>query len=441
MSITLVAGTVFMAWLVPPLQRLLPTGWDLMKANTAGLMLLCVVSIVLEQPRRPARSVAVSRALGACIALVSAATFSEYLFHISVHLDTLLSADAPSLMPGRMSFQTALAFIMLGIVLGNLRARKRALAWLVDALTLGVALIMLIVTAGYMYGALDLFGMSMQQRLSPQTLFCFILLTFVVFNRRTEYGVFSILVDDGIGGKTARLAAPCAFLLPFLLSAVRGLVTRSSLLPEQYAIAVAAALLALISFCFILLLSIRCKSLEAAIRELSTRDELTRLYNRRGFYLLAEQALRLAYRSRETFFLIFIDVDNLKQINDGLGHEVGSKLLHEMATLLQATFREVDVIGRLGGDEFVVAGKGGHDDIEGALTRLADAAQASGKRTSKQYSLSFSLGHVTTAGNTETLDDLLKRADSIMYESKRSKKSQHENAPEMEIGLGVALQS
>ena len=420
-----VSGTILCAWLIPSLGGLLPVSWSLMKANTAVLTLLSGFSLTLTRPRRSDNSLLASRLLALFVTAFAAATYCESLFGKSIGLDTLLAADAQSPIPGRMSAQTAVSFILLGIVLFNLRARKTVIAYLVDGLTLCLALLMLVFTAGYVFGAMQLFGLSMHQRLSPQTLFCFVLLTALVFNRRTEYGFFSILIDQGIGGKTARLAAPFALLLPFTIATIRGLITRSNLIPEQYGVALAAALMSLIAFCLILFLSQRCKRLESAIRELSIRDQLTRLYNRRGFLLLAEQGYNLACRAGDTFFLLFIDMDNLKQINDTLGHEVGSELLQEMAALLEKTFRATDVIGRLGGDEFVVAGKGAVENITRAVTRLEDAANAASLIPLRSYPLRFSLGYVTSGGG-ETLEELLQRADSIMYEAKRSKKSAHE---------------
>ncbi|HEY0306929.1 MAG TPA: GGDEF domain-containing protein, partial [Acidobacteriaceae bacterium] len=229
-------------------------------------------------------------------------------------------------------------------------------------------------------------------------------------------------IDDGIGGKTARLAAPFAVFLPFALATIRGLVTRSNMIPEQYGVALASALLTFLAFCFILFLSSRCKQLESANRELSLRDQLTQLYNRRGFYILAEQALRLAYRAGDTFFVLYLDMDNLKQINDSLGHNVGSCLLQEMAVILQATFRETDIIGRLGGDEFAVAGTADHENFMLAITRLKAAAYTANCIPSRTYPLSFSLGYVPSSSSTETLEALLHQADSFMYAAKRGKK-------------------
>jgi diguanylate cyclase (GGDEF)-like protein len=117
-----------------------------------------------------------------------------------------------------------------------------------------------------------------------------------------------------------------------------------------------------------------------------------------------------------------MDMDNLKEVNDTLGHEAGSELLQEMSAILSATFRETDVIGRLGGDEFVVAGNASHDEFALAIRRLEAATARANGRPNRLYRVRFSFGYVTTDDtHTQTLDDLLSRADKIMYQAKRDK--------------------
>ena len=94
-------------------------------------------------------------------------------------------------------------------------------------------------------------------------------------------------------------------------------------------------------------------------------DELTGLHNRRGFISLAEQHLKLTSRQGVRSTLIFIDVDNLKYINDNFGHREGDDALQQIAGLLRECFREADIIGRLGGDEFCVLLS--HTDAAGDL--------------------------------------------------------------------------
>ena len=96
------------------------------------------------------------------------------------------------------------------------------------------------------------------------------------------------------------------------------------------------------------------KRAEEAIRALSLEDELTGLANRRGFFTLAEQQLKVARRTKTGLFLLFADVDGLKATNDRFGHAEGDRLIRDAARILRATFRDSDIVARIGGDEFVV---------------------------------------------------------------------------------------
>ena len=427
--VLLVAGVVMLAWFFSPIAAQLPSSWDEMRAITATSTLLSCLSLYLSRPRRSSRSVLISRYLGVAILVLAVITICEHAFSVSLGIDHIFVNAHHTPPPGPMSVQTSVCFVLVGFILTSLRARKQLLAKIVDSVTLMLCLIMLVFIAAYMFKAMDLFGLTPQNHLSIQTLFCLVLLSLMIVNRRTEFGSFSILIDNGIGGKTARMGAPLAVFAPFTMAFVRGAVTKAQLIPEQYSVAITSGIMAIGSFCFILFLSRRCKSLETETRELSLRDQLTQLYNRRGFYLLAEQGLRIATRAREEFFLLFIDMDNLKIINDSLGHEAGSELIGEMGRLITDSFRETDIVGRLGGDEFVVAGNGGADDLRNALARLDDYTARNNAEPGRTFPLSFSRGFVTTSTlNTESLQDLLHRADVLMYEAKRTKKLQRQIA-------------
>jgi diguanylate cyclase (GGDEF)-like protein len=119
-----------------------------------------------------------------------------------------------------------------------------------------------------------------------------------------------------------------------------------------------------------------------------------------------------------------VDLDDLKQINDVHGHSIGSATLSETAELLQATFRETDVIARVGGDEFAVAGQFSDSAISVAILRLRDASNERNSVAGHRVNLSFSIGQVTSIlTEHESLDALLEKADQSMYEEKRRKKS------------------
>jgi diguanylate cyclase (GGDEF)-like protein len=100
--------------------------------------------------------------------------------------------------------------------------------------------------------------------------------------------------------------------------------------------------------------SIERNSLIQQLKSISITDELTGLYNRRGFLMLAKKQLELATRINKTMWMIYMDVDNMKWINDNLGHHEGDRALIDTANILKRTFRESDIVARIGGDEFVV---------------------------------------------------------------------------------------
>jgi diguanylate cyclase (GGDEF)-like protein len=421
--IVLIAMAVLLAWIVPGIDWLMPVSWHRMKVNTAICLLFLSLSLQLGHAKRTPRADLLNQAFAIATAVISFATLYQYLRGINLHIDILIAADPWSSIPGRMSPQSAIALLMLALATLYLRARKSILSHIADALTTGIVLFMMVLLSGYFFGATRLFGLSTQNRISPQTLLCLSLLTILVFNERTHFGLFSIFTSDSIAGKTFRLATPFALGLPFMMEVLRATVVKLSWLQYEYATAFATSSMALLAFCLIYIISRRIQSLERSIHDLSLRDDLTGLYNRRGFYVLATQALRLAQRLDAPYSVIFMDMDNLKHVNDTLGHEVGSELLREMAAILTTNFREIDIIGRLGGDEFVVAANASTSELNIVLQRLEGATQRANSLPGRPYSINFSYGHATSETRKhQTLDELLGDADTIMYQTKREKR-------------------
>jgi len=149
-----------------------------------------------------------------------------------------------------------------------------------------------------------------------------------------------------------------------------------------------------------------------ADHDLVLRDEATRLYNRRGFQLLAEHALRLAKRTGVPFSVLFIEMENLADIHAELGPEAAGASLAEAGEILRATFRETDIKGRIGADQFAVAGRFDRTGISVAALRLEFATAARASKRQGPVPLKLSMGHVTTLDSTlqESLEDLLQRA-------------------------------
>ena len=415
------AAMVLCGWVSEPIGRLLPSVFTHVQPNGAALAFLSGLGLWLTQPQRSRASVVTSRILGFIIALFATVTLLTDFAILDLPLARLIPSPDYR---GGISPEASTAFLLLGLVLTNLRARRSLLSHLLDGATFAIILLVLAALARYVFTVSHLLGNTAHDR--PLTLATFLSLaafTFVVTTRRAEYGFFCILIDSGIGGTTARLASPFALVLPFVFALAKEVSIHLNLVLESSAAAVTTAFVSVLAFSLVLAFSRHANQLQTAVHELSLRDELTRLYNRRGFYVLGEQGLRLARRAHQPFFVLFVDVDNLKVVNDSLGHELGSALLQEMGELLESTFRELDVVARLGGDEFVVAGNAALTDISAAVTRLEAAAWRANDARSRPYHLSYSVGIAMSGPRcAESLDTLLERADKTMYDAKRARK-------------------
>lgn len=162
---------------------------------------------------------------------------------------------------------------------------------------------------------------------------------------------------------------------------------------------------------------------EEELRELSLTDDLTGLYNRRGFFTLAEHYFKTARRTNQSSLVIYADMDGLKQINDNFGHDEGSQAISKTADILRQTFRESDIIARLGGDEFVILAADASDGLDNVGRRLQEKLQTYNEQADHGYALSLSLGSVGVKADAgSTIEELVARADEAMYRHKRNKR-------------------
>jgi len=174
-----------------------------------------------------------------------------------------------------------------------------------------------------------------------------------------------------------------------------------------------------------LIARIEYATLHQKLYKMSLRDELTGLYNRRGFFTLGEHLLKQAKREQDGLFLLYADVDNLKGINDTFGHQTGDWALIDVANMLKENFRDSDIIARIGGDEFVVMpiGKRG-DNVELIINRLHKAAEINNLKSKREYKLSISTGIAYfDSWSPCTIDELLSQADKAMYKQKKKKQT------------------
>jgi diguanylate cyclase (GGDEF)-like protein len=163
----------------------------------------------------------------------------------------------------------------------------------------------------------------------------------------------------------------------------------------------------------------------SALRSLSLIDDLTGLYNRRGFADLGEQYLKLARRSGRGVTMVYVDLDRFKTINDSLGHHVGDRALLKVADILRATFRRSDIIARLGGDEFgVLALEAADESSETLVERLRERVDDFNESSPEPYQLSVSIGMAHHDDDPRVrLEDLVAEADAAMYREKHGKRA------------------
>ena len=182
------------------------------------------------------------------------------------------------------------------------------------------------------------------------------------------------------------------------------------------------------------------KRAEAAIQTLSLADELTGLYNRRGFLAFCKQHFKTIRRTNKGVVMVYADLDGLKGINDSFGHKEGDRALVKAAELLKETFRSSDVIGRLGGDEFTILAavepEGGREKL---LARLQEKFDNYNALRVSPYNLSISVGVAQLDPEaSESMENLMAAADAAMYENKRGKTNRIWRQPATEPAAAIA---
>ena len=168
------------------------------------------------------------------------------------------------------------------------------------------------------------------------------------------------------------------------------------------------------------------QNLQAEFRAQSLLDDLTGLYNRRGFLALGEQHWKLAHRTNRPFLLILADMDGLKKINDSHGHRVGDAALRQAAKIIRQTFRDSDLLARLGGDEFVIlVTEAPPDGGEALKTRLQRSFKNYNRRETTSFELAFSVGAAWfDPAEPVALEGLIGSASQAMHANRLSKQKE-----------------
>ena len=179
------------------------------------------------------------------------------------------------------------------------------------------------------------------------------------------------------------------------------------------------------------------KRAEQELETLSLLDELTGLFNRRGFNVMIAERRKYARRTGAPIVVLYADLDGLKDINDTHGHARGDRALVGVADALRRAFRETDLIARLGGDEFCVVAEADASADPAALSaRLDEALVAAGVEAGEHLSMSYG-AVVTDWRGLEDPDELLSRADRLMYEEKRARQAEKRDEPPQDLARGA----
>lgn len=172
--------------------------------------------------------------------------------------------------------------------------------------------------------------------------------------------------------------------------------------------------------------------LDRELRHLALTDDLTCLYNRRGFFAAATQLLRLANRNSQSVLLLFCDFDNLKKINDTYGHREGDLALIRAADALERSFRGADVVARIGGDEFAALALEASSQGQAVILKRIQKALKKANAGESRFLLSVSVGVARLdPKHPVSLGELMLQADKAMYEEKRKRQNPDQNPAQM----------
>lgn len=406
-----------------------------MNPVTAICFLLLSVSLLLMRSGKAARkTLFIAKACSGIVVLIGLLKLIEIIFGLTIGIDQLLfgnkMADDITGQPNHMAPNTALNFVFLGCALLLLDKTIMRKFYIAQALVIVCLIASLIPVIGYAYGARMLYGIGQYIPMALHSAITFLVLSIGILMSRPDHGLALTILDKGIGGVVARRFLPAIIYLPIITGWLRLEGQRLGLYENELGTTLMVVTHTLTLFILVLYnsfmlhrLDTQRKLAESQLKELTLKDDLTELRNRRGFLLLTEQELMLARNKRIglDLWLIFADLDGLKQINDTLGHQAGSQAIIHTAEILRTTFRETDVIARIGGDEFAILAVTNDADSGNVLvSRIKNNLRAFNARENLPYRLSLSVGAVRVdPDSSSSITELLDAADQAMYEQKR----------------------
>ena len=373
---------------------------------------------------------------GTLVACIGAITVIENAFGADRRLNYLLSKGNVGVLttpaPGRMPLITALTFLVLGVALLLVDRETPQGPRPAELLSLWGVFAGIMSLSGYVNGAAPVYRMFSYTQVAVFTALVLFMMSAAIFFARPRVGIAGDLTGRFLGSAMARRFLPAVFIVPLLGAWIRLQGQRAGLFGTELGLAWNVTT-NVVTLSFLVWLTARKlneteRSLEEVreakniLYDTSMKDELTGLYNRRGFLAFAEEQIKLACSGRRELFVIFADVDGLKAINDRYGHGEGDRALKKAAEVLLTVFRDTDLVARLGGDEFAILAL---DCSPAGLVRINahfDKALRIINDLDNSWKLSISIGTVHVDSNHQlSITELLSRADKMMYSQKREK--------------------
>jgi diguanylate cyclase (GGDEF)-like protein len=451
-AVTAIGLLVLASWALglEAIKSIVP-GTASMKANSAVCMVLVGVSLLLASRQGSSRQapwhLLIARLCACAVVAIALLTLSQYMFAYDLGIDQLPFQESAGAVatynPGRMSPNTAGNFILDGIALLLLLRKSRGGYAAAQILALLTGLVALLALIGYFYQITSFLGRGISTQMAVNTALAFMLFSAGLLLARPDHGFMKAITSPHAGGRMARgltlavIVVPVALALLIAIGATLGLYSHG----VEVSLLIGSSILVLLTVVWSNAKSLNRtdiirREMEAALQHQAFHDSLTNLPNRALFMDRLAHAFTRSYRQRNLVAVLFLDLDNLKAVNDSLGHKVGDQLLVTVSQRLQACLRPEDTVARLGGDEFTVLLENVDDLAEAirVVDRIAWALQApivlgerdeSGTTDSPghEVSVSVSIGVALQSDMHEMPDELLRKADAAMYQAKQNGKA------------------
>jgi diguanylate cyclase (GGDEF)-like protein len=420
LSVIALGAVVLLAWAIrSELLQSFGAGPLGMKVNAAICFVLLGAAVFARRRAGALRHLA-QRTAGVVVVTVGALTGLEYLLGIDLGLDQLVFADPTSVLdtpPGRMAPLTALCFVLLGATLLSRSTLSSRHSMVSTALIPLAALLAFIAFVGHIYDANALYGAFTQMTL--ETSVGLMVLCIAALAIAPQDSVSSLLLRATAGGVVARRLVPAAVLVPITIGGAVLWGERAGLYDGAFSVLLMVVTIVL-AFAgiggWIAWTLDHERSRRISAERSADTDALTGLGSRRAIVAQLERMVE-GGRPGDSFSLLAIDGDGLKQINDRSGHAAGDAALLRLGEVIVATLRDSDIVGRTGGDEFLalLPGTSGAE-AQVVASRLREALMHAGPA---HLRLTASIG-VGEWSKGVSAGELLLAADRALYEDKRT---------------------